>query len=147
MNSFIVQGSDPAADVKCTLNFLGASVATGLIFVTSLTDNQPSMAIGQLVQWPMSWQGMACGYEAAAGGFETDINLQQVPAVSPAMIGAGATYEALDHVAAFGERAGRGDHRHRFGRQCLALGAEHARLCQRHAVLAHRPGGGAGALR
>ncbi|HEY5209892.1 MAG TPA: tail fiber domain-containing protein [Stellaceae bacterium] len=109
-NEFVhlVQGSDPAADVKCTLNFLGASVATGLIFVTSLTDNQPSMAIGQLVQWPMSWRGMACGYEAAAGGFETDINLQQVPAVSPAMTGAGATYEALDHVAAFGERAGRG---------------------------------------
>jgi hypothetical protein len=104
----LVQGSSPAADVKCTLNFLGASVATGLIYVTPLSDEYPSMAIGQLVDWPMSWRGMVCGYYAGAGGFSTDIDLQQVPAVTPDLIAAGATWELPDHIAAFGERAGRG---------------------------------------
>src|SRR6185437_5480655 len=104
----LVQGADPPADVKCTLNYLGASIGTGLIYVTGLSNQYPSMAIGQLVSWPMAWRGTACGYEAAAGGFSTDTNLQQVPAVTPDLVAAGAPWELPDHVAAFGERAGRG---------------------------------------
>jgi hypothetical protein len=104
----LVQGSDPAADVKATLSFIGASVGTGLIYVTSLSDAYPSMAIGQLVDWPMSWRGMTCGYYAGAGGFSTDVNLQQVAATTPVLVAAGAAWELPDHVAAFGERAGRG---------------------------------------
>ena len=109
-NEFIhlVQGSDPATDVKATLSFIGASLGTGLIYVTSLSDEYPSMAIGQLVDWPMAWRGMVCGYYAGAGGYSTDVNLQQVAAVTPDLIAAGATWELPDHVAAFGERAGRG---------------------------------------
>ena len=104
----LVQGSDPAADVKCTLNFLGASVATGLMFTTGLTDDQPSMAIGQLVQWPMSWRGMVCGYEAGAAGLRPTSIFSRCPPSAPPCAGVGATWESLDHVAAFGERAGRG---------------------------------------
>jgi hypothetical protein len=104
----LIQGGDPAADVKCTLDFLGANFGTGLIYVTSLSDEYPSMAIGQLVDWPMSWRGMVCGYYAGAGGFSTDIDLQQAPAVTPDLLAAGATLELPDHIAAFGERAGRG---------------------------------------
>ena len=104
----LVQGADTPADVKCTLNFLGASIGTGLIYVTGLSNQYPSMAIGQLVSWPMAWRGTVCGYEAAAGGFSTDTNLQQVPAVTPDLVAAGAPWELPDHVAAFGERAGRG---------------------------------------
>ncbi|MGH7075554.1 MAG: tail fiber domain-containing protein [Stellaceae bacterium] len=109
-NEFIhlVQGSDPATDVKATLSFIGATLGTGLIYATDLADPYPSMAIGYLVDWPMSWRGMVCGYYAAAGGFQTDINLQQVATVSPDLVAVGATWEKLDHVAAFGERAGRG---------------------------------------
>jgi hypothetical protein len=103
----LIQGSDPS-DVKCTLDFLGTSFGTGLIYVTSLSDEYPSMAIGQLVDWPMSWRGMVCGYYAGAGGFSTDIDLQQVPAVTPDLVADGATLELPDHIAAFGERAGRG---------------------------------------
>ncbi|HXE17650.1 MAG TPA: tail fiber domain-containing protein [Stellaceae bacterium] len=104
----LVQGADPPADVKCTLNYLGASIGTGLIYVTGLSNQYPSMAIGQLVSWPMAWRGTVCGYEAASGGFSTDTNLQQVPAVTPDLVAAGAPWELPDHVAAFGERAGRG---------------------------------------
>src|SRR6185437_11804073 len=64
----LVQGADPPADVKCTLNYLGASIGTGLIYVTGLSNQYPSMAIGQLVSWPMAWRGTVCGYEAGRAG-------------------------------------------------------------------------------
>lgn len=104
-NEFVhlVQGTPPQ-DVKATVSFIGA----GLIHVTEPSDDQPSMAIGVGVDWPMSWRGMVCGYEAGSAGFETDIDLQQVPAISPVLVNAGYTWELPDHVTAFGERAARG---------------------------------------
>jgi hypothetical protein len=111
----------------CTSGATGAAAwtqgALGLpngmqAYVTPPSDEYPSIAVGYDLDWPMAWRGCVFGYLAAEGSgsaqteafgnFSTDTNLQQQPAKTPVLVAAGYSWEMLDHVAAFGERAGRG---------------------------------------